>query len=91
MITLVATDSQSGERSAANHHSASSRMMPMPWESWRKPRIECLNRMVPTRNTSGPPIVLTMVLTSEWPVGCFSTSSSTTAVRMMPATIGMCR
>ena len=31
------------------------------------------------------------VLVSEWPPGCLSTSSSATAARMMPATIGMCR
>ena len=40
---------------------------------------------------SDPRTVLMTVLMSEWPDGCFSTSSSDTAVRMMPAMIGMCR
>src|ERR1700730_11552894 len=91
MIAVVAIESISGDRSRANHARVIKAMMPTPCESWRKPRMEYLNRMVPIKNSDGPPIAVEIVLGSDTPYGCFSTSSSATAERTMPATIGKCK
>ena len=47
----VTIESISGDSSPANQPRAQSAMMPTPWESCSQPRMVCLNRMVPIRNS----------------------------------------
>src|SRR5581483_3407779 len=52
---VVAIDSTNGDMSAANQPSTRNAAIPTMCESWKKFRIACLNRIVPTRNSKGPP------------------------------------
>src|SRR4029077_20633432 len=61
----VTIDSIRGDSSAANQPSTQSATMPTPWESCSQPRMVCLKRIVPIRNSSGPPTALSTVLGSE--------------------------
>ncbi|MNE38652.1 hypothetical protein D3C80_1325590 [compost metagenome] len=50
------------------------------------PQIARIDRLVPSRNSSGPPSSTAAVATAVDPIGCASASSSPTAVTTIPAT-----
>src|SRR3569623_1553816 len=49
------------------------------------PRMTCLNKRVPSKNNSGPPMILSDALAATCPCGCASSTSSPTADTTMPS------